>query len=245
MKPQAHYDALEHRDPTLDGRIRKAGELLARFAPKQARLLDIGCGNGGVAAYFAQRIGAKSAHGIEITEKLLDEARGAGVDARRVDLDAEDIPFESGSMDAIHCGEVIEHLFDTDHLAAEIRRLLSPEGICVLSTPNLASWCNRGALLFGYQPFLSEVSIQYAPGRPWFARADRGGSHLRIFTHRALREFVRWHGFDIVAERGVGFFELAQPPGSRLVQRLVAPLDAFFTRFPTLACDSMVALRRR
>ncbi|MCU1349485.1 MAG: SAM-dependent methyltransferase, partial [Acidobacteria bacterium] len=124
-------------------------------------------------------------------------------------------------------------------------RLLSPAGICVLSTPNLASWCNRGALLFGYQPFLSEVSVRFAPGRPRFAQAEKGGGHLRIFTHRALREFVTLHGFEIVAEQGIGIFDLGEPPGSALMRRVMGPIDALLTRVPSLACDSMLALRRR
>jgi SAM-dependent methyltransferase len=245
MQPKAYYDSQCHHGASVDRRIDKAADLLLRHAPSNPRFLDIGCGAGAATRAIGDRLSAVSLAGIDIAETLVNQARTNGIDASAVDLDSEDIPFPEGSFDAIHCGEVIEHLVDTDHLLDEIARLLSPAGVCALSTPNLAAWHNRAALLLGYQPFLSEVSFRHAAGRPPFAQAGEGGGHLRMFTRRALLELVRLHGFEVVAERGVGVFELGDPPGSMFAKRLIAPLDAFFTRIPSLACDTLIAFRKR
>ena len=68
----------------------------------------------------------------------------------------------------------------------------------MLSTPNLAAWYNRALLLAGVQPVFSEVSLRAIHGRP--GREVVG--HLRLYTARALREFVAASGFEVVRLRG-------------------------------------------
>lgn len=244
MKTKAYYDSISSHGAAVYPRIRKAAALLARHAPPSPRFADIGCGTGVAARYIGEALNARAILGVDVSH--VDGARRSGVDAHQADLDSESLPFDDGSLDAIHCGEMIEHLVDTDHLMDEIGRTLSPDGVCALSTPNLAAWHNRAALLFGYQPFLSEVSFRYAPGRPGFAQAGVGGGHLRLFTYRSLLEFIRLHGFEVVDRAGVGVFELGEiPPGSRLAQLIINPVDKVFTRMPSLACDALVVFRRR
>jgi SAM-dependent methyltransferase len=242
VRASAYYDTQTADGASVNGRIVKAASILARHVHNPRRFVDIGCGAGTATRYIAETIGAQITSGVDVSPRAVDDARRNGIDAYAVDTESEALPFESRSVDAIHCGEVIEHVVDTDHLIDEIKRVLAPGGICVLSTPNLAAWHNRAALLLGYQPFLSQVSFRYGAGRPPIAAGD-GGGHLRMFTRHALREFLRMHGLEIVEERGVGIFELGEPPGSRIAKVLIAPLDAMFTHIPALACDTLVAFR--
>ena len=62
--------------------------------------------------------------------------------------------------------ELIEHLVDTDSAVDEVRRVLRPGGVLLLSTPNLAAWFNRGLVGLGIQPVFSEVSLRGIYGRP-------------------------------------------------------------------------------
>jgi SAM-dependent methyltransferase len=245
MKAKAFYETIARHGAAADRRVHKAADLLRRHAPPSARFVDIGCGAGVATRYIADLIGPREVYGIDISENRVAEARALGIDARVSDLDSERLPLADASFDAIHCGEVIEHVVDTDQLLDEIKRVLAPGGVCVLSTPNLAAWHNRAALMLGYQPFLTEVSFRYAPGRPSFAQAETGGGHVRMFTRRALLEFVRLHGFELLEECGAGVFELGDPPGSRFAKMIVNPVDSFFTHFPGLACDLLVAFRHR
>ena len=242
MKASAYYDTQTGDGASVNGRIAKAADVLAKYRKGARFFVDIGCGAGTATKFIASKIGAQRTAGVDISPRAVEDARRNGIEAHAVDTEAEPLPFESGSVDAIHCGEVIEHVVDTDHLLDEIKRVLSPDGVCVLTTPNLAAWHNRAALLLGYQPFLSQVSFRYGAGRPPIA-AGEGGGHLRMFTRHALREFLRMHGVEIIEERGVGIFELGEPPGSRIAKFLIAPFDAMFTRIPALACDTLVAFR--
>lgn len=84
------------------------------------------------------------------------------------DLDAP-LPFEDGAFDLVVSNQVLEHLVDTDLFVSEIRRLLRPGGVAVVSTENLASWHNVAALVLGWQPFsLGNVTARRPGlGNPW------------------------------------------------------------------------------
>jgi SAM-dependent methyltransferase len=110
--------------------------------------------------------------------------------------------------------QVIEHLVDTDGLVREVRRVLVPGGVLLLSTPNLAAWFNRILLFGGVQPVFSEVSSVGVFGRP--GRQVVG--HLRLFTRRALAEFLTAHGFVDLAFAGGTYHDV--PRGMKWLDRL-------------------------
>jgi SAM-dependent methyltransferase len=100
-------------------------------------------------------------------------------------------------FDVIFCGEVIEHLFSPDALLQDLRALLAPRGIVILSTPNLGYSVNRGLLLLGISPLFLENSAETKLGRVT-RRLGQGNStegHIRVFMYRALRELVALKGF--------------------------------------------------
>ena len=135
---------------TADDRVEKVVRLFSKL--KNANLfLDIGCGNGGITCRIKDSINAKHTYGVDVAKSSLVSARERGIQPIMIDIDSCDLPFRDGSFEAIYCGEVIEHLRDTDHLLGEVHRVLAQDGICVLDTPNLASWHGRIELLLGYQ----------------------------------------------------------------------------------------------
>ena len=88
------------------------------------------------------------------------------IDARPGDLGGV-LPYEDGRFEIVVSKQVIEHVYDTDHLLAEAHRVLKPGGMMVTSTENLASWHNVGALMLGRQPFaLVNISSEGSVGNP-------------------------------------------------------------------------------
>jgi SAM-dependent methyltransferase len=241
MHAKHFYLAHPEDGAAVNGRIRKAAALLRRLAPRPPRLLDIGCGAGVATRYISDFIEAGKTFAVDVADP--HAARTLGIAASMSDLECDRLPFDDVSMNAIHCGEVIEHLVDTDHLMEEIHRVLAPDGICVLSTPNLAAWHNRIALAFGFQPFLSQVSFRFAPGRVPMSPGE-GGGHLRMFTRRALVEFIQLHGFKVLRQQGINIFDLGVPQGSPVLKLAVAPFDRLLGMMPSLACGVLVAFRR-
>jgi ubiquinone/menaquinone biosynthesis C-methylase UbiE len=98
--------------------------------------LDLGCGTGYGAAILAES--ARQVLGLDISKESVAFARGKYV-APNVEFfvsDCNHLAVRSGSIDTVVCMEVIEHLPDQETLMEEVCRVLRPEGILVISTPN-------------------------------------------------------------------------------------------------------------
>ena len=194
-----------------------------------ARLLDLGCADGVVTLRIAERVGAGELHGVELVPELAERARAAGIAVTEADL-GERLPFDDASFDVIHSNQVIEHLRGTDHFMREIRRVLRPDGYAIVSTNNLASWHNVGALVLGHQPTPCHVSDERIVGNPLNfvdgAPGAVGQMHLRIFTGRALAELAALHGLNAEVQRTAGYY----PFPSWLARRLTRldPLHGAF-----------------
>jgi SAM-dependent methyltransferase len=198
--------------------------LQAVIAQTGGTVVDLGCGNGAFTASIGARAGADLLMGLEVEPEAVAQARAHGVEVLEADL-AECLPFDSGSVDVVHSNQVIEHLADTDHFLAEIRRVLSPDGYAIVSTNNLASWHNVASLVMGWQPPPCQVSNLVNVGNPLnFMEGDTGGwfrQHLRLFTGRALLELAEFHGLRADLLQTAGFYPLP-----RRLARIATRVDA-------------------
>jgi GT2 family glycosyltransferase/glycosyltransferase involved in cell wall biosynthesis/SAM-dependent methyltransferase len=100
------------------------------------RVLDLGAGAG----YGAERLSrvAKSVVAIDVATDAMRYARQhhPGLDVRHLVARGEALPFRAGSFDLVVAFEILEHVHDQPGLLAEVRRVLTPEGIFAVSTPN-------------------------------------------------------------------------------------------------------------
>ncbi len=107
----------------------------SRFA-RGGRVLDIGCGTGYGLAELARAHDA--AVGIDVSAEAAAYARTnySAANVRFVQASASALPFVSASFRLITAFEVIEHLEDWPRLVSEARRVLAPDGLFLVSTPN-------------------------------------------------------------------------------------------------------------
>jgi ubiquinone/menaquinone biosynthesis C-methylase UbiE len=98
------------------------------------RALDLGCGTGRHALWFAEQGAVVTA--VDFSEGMLAEARQK-LFAERVHFLQHDLheplPFEDGEFDVVVSGLVLEHIQDLPRLFLEIRRVVKPEGRVVIS----------------------------------------------------------------------------------------------------------------
>lgn len=176
------------------------------------RILDVGCGKGLFLKEFVRTLKSRwnitptRVTGLDLVrspEDLFAEISNT-FEFIQHDTDGNPLPFPDNSFDYVCCNHVLEHVFETEQLVREFRRVLSPEGLCLISVPNLASWINRVSLLFGIQPLGTEVgteSITYGfrPERfhPRLSRFKPSG-HIRDFTPLALQDVTAACGFRTV-----------------------------------------------
>jgi len=189
---------------------------------RRKKILDIGCGDGSFIIKFKENC---EVFGVDISEKAVEIAKEAGVNACRVDVSCEKLPFESEYFDIVYMGDVIEHLVNPDFAINEVVRVMKANGFLVLSTPNLASWINRLLLLLGMQPLFSEVSTVGNFGRRRKQSSFPVG-HLRLFTYEALKEFLTYYRFKIIKVEGSPFEGLPQ---------VLNKVDRIFSKIPSLS----------
>jgi SAM-dependent methyltransferase len=187
----------------FDRRYRVLKIFVAREGGFQ-RILDIGCHGGDLSLPIKIVSGAPEVFGLDWNEELLDIAQKKGIVSFKADIDKDRYPFETDFFDAVFMGEVLEHLNDPDHALGEIRRILRPNGLLVITTPNFAAWYNRLALLLGFQPHWIWNSYKM-PSAGQIIKMQTGsipaqGRHVKLYTHRALRELLEFYGFSIVQD---------------------------------------------
>jgi SAM-dependent methyltransferase len=129
IEPESHPGAMMAAEHIA--RYRWAAQFVAG-----KRVLDAGCGPGYGSAMLA-RAGAMLVTGIDLDEATIEAARPnmpAGVELTVGDLAS--LPLDDGSFDVVVCLEAIEHVRDPQVVLDELRRILAPAGVLVLSTPN-------------------------------------------------------------------------------------------------------------
>ncbi|MCX7143013.1 MAG: class I SAM-dependent methyltransferase, partial [Proteobacteria bacterium] len=155
------------------------------------RLLDIGCGIGGAARYFA------SEHGCQVTgiDLSAEYAAVANALAARVGLServscrqgsALALPFEPGSFDGAYMFHVGMNIEDKAKLFREVRRVLTPAGV------------------FGIYDVMRLAAGDLHYPVPWTGSADVSF----VEDAASYRKLLAAEGFEVVKERSRRDFAL-------------------------------------
>lgn len=116
--------------------------LIREHLRPQMRVLDIGCGRGGVLEQISAGVGFP----VGIDPDLLSLREHRLPDLSRAEATADHLPFCSQSFDLILASWVMEHLDRPEVALSEISRCLAPGGYLIFLTPNgrsVVAWLNR------------------------------------------------------------------------------------------------------
>lgn len=118
--------------------LRHYVELVSRFAPPGAKVLDIGCGNG-ISSRLLNQSGFEVV-GTDISPLFLDDAKKWENTKLRYEVcDVLELPYADESYDIICSNELVEHLPDVETALTEMVRVVRKGGRVVISGPNLCS----------------------------------------------------------------------------------------------------------
>lgn len=166
-------------------------ELADGILSRDARVLDMGCGNGALAGEFLKRgcyvVGVDlSAEGIATARQHHPTGRFEQVAARRDVLAIlDEQPF-----DLVVSTEVIEHLYaPLEHLEA-CRNALRNGGRCVISTP--------------YHGYLKNIALSIAGKFDDHVHPNRQGGHIKFWSQATLSREMYEAGFENLRFRGAG-----------------------------------------
>ncbi len=152
-----------------------------------SRILDFGCGAGGLALRLQRDKHCTQVFGLDINKEVTADLGGLLDGVFHVDLEIsgqELAPEFQGFFNYIIMHDVLEHFNDPWYCLSKIRHFLARDGQLIIATPNVQYWKIQHTILSGDFP--------YGPGL-WHT------GHLRWFTVRSLLELCIMGAYEIEA----------------------------------------------
>jgi len=155
-------------------------DLIYPYMPKSGKLLEIG-------SYPFERTQDLMDLGYQVTGYDLNYNR-TEYHTRKVDVEKDIFPGMNNEYDIVLMMQVLEHLGRNPlHALKEIKRVLKPEGVLVLSTPNFFNLRNFSTLIFkGYQHEFASI-----------IKHDDYTGHIRTYTRKELKMLLEHCGFRV------------------------------------------------
>jgi SAM-dependent methyltransferase len=150
---------------------------LATEIAESRRVLDAACGAGYGTNLLAAA--ARAATGVDLDPRSIAQARARYPDAEFVEGDIRQLPFDAAAFDLVVCFETIEHVGDPERALDEMRRVLSSDGMLLISTPNKHQYLVENEFHereFFHEEFLELLSSRFRTVEPllqhnWLASA--------------------------------------------------------------------------
>lgn len=130
---------------------------IANWIRPQARVLDLGCGDGLLLKHLRQARQA-TGYGIEIDDAHLLESVRNGVSVIQIDLETGLAGFDAHSFDYVILSQTIQAVRQTESVLREMMRV-GREGI--ITVPNFGYWKHRLDILRGNMPVSKSLPYQW------------------------------------------------------------------------------------
>lgn len=149
-----------------------------------SRVLDFGCGTGGLLLRLMRDKECTELYGIEVDPGITQELQQFVDKVWHINIENDDsaLADHKGFFNCIILHDVVEHLYDPWFTLTKIRKLLAPEGKVIIATPNIHYWGLQHEIMSGRFP--------YGPGL-WHT------GHLRWYTPLSLIELMVIGGLTI------------------------------------------------
>jgi SAM-dependent methyltransferase len=175
------------------------------------RVLDAACGEGYGSALMAEV--AAEVIGVDLSQSSIAHARARYAGAQRlsfVEGSVTALPLEDASIDLVVSFETIEHLAEQAAMLGEFRRVLKPDGLLFISSPNKPVYSDERDFHNEFhvreltREELAAVLTPAFPQQRWYAQ--RLMFHSLIWPERAHLEQV-----EILAQDGERAARVSEP----------------------------------
>ncbi len=147
--------------------------------PKNAQILELGCGKGSLLRSFKTEFGFTNITGLEISPTYAKLAEKTGAKIYNEDILENTLP--KNNYDVIFALALLEHMNDPKVLLNEVNRLLRPNGYAYFMTPDLYGMTFRNKFFKFVHPY--------------------------YFSESAIRSLLEQCGFEIVAIQSTPVFD--------------------------------------
>jgi ubiquinone/menaquinone biosynthesis C-methylase UbiE len=200
--------------------------------PKSGAALDLGCGVGETTAClsedFQETFGLDLASdSLTVASKINSEKYSGRIHFMR--CAAEDLPFKDETLNLVVAQDVIEHVQDPGKMLSEIERVLLPNGIAILQSPNKFNLFSKDGHVHvrfvGFVPApLQDTYVRTLSGQSWTKRNVHLLSYQRL---RALAGSAKSCSVEIFVAHG----------------RWFKAIDNFCTKVPLIGSSLSVVVR--
>jgi 2-polyprenyl-6-hydroxyphenyl methylase/3-demethylubiquinone-9 3-methyltransferase len=164
-------------------------EAFVREHNRERRLFDLGCGNGYVAAYFADR-GFQVA-GVDPSQEGIAQARASYPELDLYQGSAyDDLRARYGTFPVVISLEVVEHVYSPREYARTVYDLLEDGGAAVISTP--------------YHGYFKNLAIALTNSFDRHVKPLWDHGHIKFWSMATLRQLLTEVGFTSISFHRVG-----------------------------------------
>jgi len=164
-------------------------------------------------------------HALDLgPERFARAIEKLGLNVTRCDVETEKVPFVGGTFSVVLFNELFEHLrINPVFTMREVHRVLKPDGLLLLSTPNLRSFRGIRNLVLRNQGHAVSAGVYQQ-----YEKLETLGhmGHVREYTTREVKDFLTHIGFrveKIIYRGGHGRGVVG------LAERLAPSMRPFFT----------------
>ena len=171
--------------------IRKDWDLIQNLVEKERKVLDIGCGSGGLMKRLKEKC-MSEVKGIEIKGDFVRKALSEGLVVIQGDAEKDLNQFNDKSFDYVILSQTLQAMYNPKKLLTEMLRI---GGKVVVSFPNFGYWKIRSQLMFsGRMPVTK--GLPYT----WYETPN-----IHFFTLKDFQEMCK--NSNIFIEKSIGLTE--------------------------------------
>ncbi len=189
-------------------------ELVDVLPSIKGKVLEIGCGSGATLEYMKSK-GASYVVGIDISQSAINQASDKGIIdlALVLDVEKDELPFQTKEFDCIILADVLEHLYDPWITLKKITGFLADDGYVLLSLPNIKYYKVLRRLIFHDEWSYANAGILDA-------------THIRFFTLREITRLLAFANLQSIHIKRIFSSSRRMKTFNKL---LLGKLDGFFT----------------
>lgn len=226
---------------------RNKGRSYMEMVPaEEAEIIDIGCGDGRMLDVLKGSCPSGwRYHGLDWSDDAITRLRRKGYDGRSGDISHLDLSDWDDKFDLALMHQLVEHVRDPRELLAKVRRMLKPNGVLSVETPDIDAW-----------------DFKLLSKRYW--AGYHIPRHFYIFDKENFSELAREVGFEVISTvslvnpvfwiHSVQSYLADHPSVSRFAKlfhhqnvpllALFTPLDMLQTRIAGTSSNMQINLRR-